>query len=285
VNRIAKASYRVLKDEGITSLMRYALAKLHRREFRILDSEEDSEGSEELQLRNLQVLEKGAPDRFPIPRLKLVKLVTGSTDLDFFLRSGKLGVENLNSILCKNGLDLSRFESILDFGCGCGRIVRHITTTGKLYGCDYNQEAITWAKNHLPIAQFCVNGLQPPTAYSDNKFDLIFAFSILTHMPEELGKLWMIEFRRLLRPRGFLILSLHGEGYLSEMTDEEKQRFRSDQFVVRSGHEMGTNRCSAFHPVKYIRDNLAQGFQILDFVARGATTCWRQDLLLLQKED
>lgn len=268
MKRIAKASYRVLRDEGITKLIRYTLAKLHRREFRILVPPPER-----------------APDGFPIPPLELVTLVIGAPDPEGFLSSGKLGVENLDSLLCKNGLDLSSFESILDFGCGCGRMIRHITTTGRLYGCDYNQEAITWAKDHLPIAQFCVNGLQPPTNYLSDTFDLIYAFSVLTHMPEELGKLWMIEFRRLLRPRGFLILSLHGEGYLSDMTDEEQQRFRSDQVVVRNEQDVGSNRCAAFHPAKYIRDSLAHGFRIIDFVARGATTCGRQDLLLLQKGD
>ena len=189
-------------------------------------------------------------------------------------------MENLESLLHRNGLKLTDFKAILDFGCGCGRIIRHLKTVGKVYGCDCNSEAIKWAKEHLPFAEFSRTHVTHPTAYSDNTFDLIFALSVLTHMPEELEYQWMSEFRRLLRPQGFLILSLHGDTYLERLTSKEKRRFLGGQIVVRGERHAGSNRCATFHPRHYVTENLAQGFHMVDFVPQGLQAT--QDLYLFQ---
>ena len=62
----------------------------------------------------------------PIPPLKLIYLVQGSDDISWFLRSGKLDVESMQEILEKNGLLLGKFDTIFDFGCGVGRVIRHL---------------------------------------------------------------------------------------------------------------------------------------------------------------
>src|SRR5208337_3263162 len=103
VNRILKASYRLLREAGFTRLLECSLEKLRRREFRILGS------FEELEARNLNRLEKGAPDGYPIPPIGLVKLVTSKIDLEWFLQSGEIAVANLESLLHRNGLKLAGF--------------------------------------------------------------------------------------------------------------------------------------------------------------------------------
>jgi len=274
--RILRASWRVLREEGLLTLAKYSLEKLYRGEFRILDSQIP----QELQSRNLKILQEGAPDNFPVPPINLVELVTGRFDLEWFLRSGNINAMNVENLLSRNSLRLSDFDSILDFGCGCGRIIRHLKTDGRLYGCDYNSEAIKWAEENLNFAEFSVNQLQPPTTYSDSKFDLILAISVLTHLTEELGHKWISEFRRLIRPQGFLILSLHGQASLQDLTSEERHCFLDEQIVVRGKRFVGRNPCRAVHPNRYVREKLANGFRVVDFVPQGLHNF--QDLYLLQ---
>ena len=41
---------------------------------------------------------------------------------------------------------------VLDWGCGCGRIIemfQHLTKNKEFYGCDIDAEAIDWCKNNL----------------------------------------------------------------------------------------------------------------------------------------
>jgi len=235
---------------------------------------------QELQSRNLKILQEGAPDNMPIPPINLVELVTGRFDLDWFLRSGNINAMNIENLLSKNSVRLSDFDAILDFGCGCGRVIRHLKTDGRLYGCDYNSEAIKWAKKHLNFAEFSVNKLKPPTSYSDSKFDLILAISVLTHLTEELGHKWISEFRRLIRPQGFLILSLHGRGSFQDLASKERLRFLDGQIVVREEQHVGSNSCVAFHPTEYVREELVKGFRMVDFVPQGLHNF--QDLYLLQ---
>lgn len=263
LKRIVMASSRVLRDEGLVSLMRQSSQKLRRRELRILEPIVETEA--------------------PIPPSRLINLVDGSPDVDWFLRSGKLAAESLESLLRSNGLGLSNFGSILDFGCGCGRVIRHIETAARLFGCDYNPDLVEWCSTHLPAVQFSVNQLQPPTGYSNDAFDLIYAFSVLTHLTEELGHDWVSEFRRSLRPQGFLVLSLHGEAYVPRLSFEDKRRFLSGQIVVKEGQHAGNNICSAFHPAKYVLDHLAKDFRFVDFVPQGAKGNPVQDLFLFQK--
>ncbi|MGH7349594.1 MAG: class I SAM-dependent methyltransferase, partial [Candidatus Rokuibacteriota bacterium] len=99
-------------------------------------------------------------------------------------------------------------------------------------------------------------------------FGLTYAFSVFTHLPEVLQRPWLQELARVTRPRGYLLLSLHGEAYVHErfsLTDQE--RFRRGELVVRNPELANTSdqyaRCGAYHPPSYVREQLAHGLEIL----------------------
>jgi hypothetical protein len=62
----------------------------------------------------------------PLPPATLRHWVAGTDDLPWFLNSGQLGAQTIVSILAKQHIELEQLESILDFGCGCGRVLRHL---------------------------------------------------------------------------------------------------------------------------------------------------------------
>jgi len=46
-------------------------------------------------------------------------------------------------ILEKNGFNFNEFTNVLDFGCGCGRVIRNwYNYKPSFYGADYNSELI-----------------------------------------------------------------------------------------------------------------------------------------------
>src|SRR5438105_5731228 len=53
-----------------------------------------------------------------LPSAKLISAVTGSEDVDWFLKSGQQGRASIENILKKNGIELEHLGAVLDFGCG-----------------------------------------------------------------------------------------------------------------------------------------------------------------------
>jgi predicted TPR repeat methyltransferase len=214
-------------------------------------------------------------------------MVAATDDLDWFLRSGELGARSLVDTLANRAPALGEFKTILDFGCGCARVLRHVKgmTPAALHGSDCNARAIEWCKENLKFATFTVNALEPPLTYPDGMFDLIYVFSILTHLTEPLQQQWMAELRRVLAPGGYLALSLHGEKAAEALSADDHARFKSGAMVVREAEVVGTNYCSSYHPESYVRKVLARGFEIIDLVPEGAKGCPPQDLYLMRRSD
>ena len=67
-------------------------------------------------------------------------------------------------------------------------------------GSDLSGGAIDWCRGNLPFARFETNGLSPPLAFADASFDLAYALSVLTHLPEAIQHEWMDELRRVVLP-------------------------------------------------------------------------------------
>jgi 2-polyprenyl-3-methyl-5-hydroxy-6-metoxy-1,4-benzoquinol methylase len=131
-------------------------------------------------------------DAVPLPPEVLRLMVAGTGDADWFLAAGKLAADALAELLARNGIDLAACESVLDFGCGCGRVARHILhLPAALHGCDSNPVAVEWCGEHLPGGRFRVNALASPLDYDAESFDVVYAFSVLTHLPPDLQTHWM----------------------------------------------------------------------------------------------
>jgi SAM-dependent methyltransferase len=219
-----------------------------------------------------------------VPPPHLISLVAGVRDSGWFLTSGKLGAQALHDVLLKNSVEIARFESILDFGCGLGRVLRHLPdlTEARLSGCDYNRRLIAWCRANLPFAEFSINKLEGRLKYDDRSFDFTYALSVFTHLTASQHKFWIDELRRILQPGGYLFLTTHGKHYEQQIPEELRIRFHDGELVVVKPDRAGENACAAFHPEKYVRDELARGWDVVDFVERGALGNPLQDVYLLR---
>lgn len=234
--------------------------------------------------RNTRVRET-ASGSLPLPPERLVVLVAGSPDLGWFIEGGRRAAECIRDAATRQGKPLEEMHAVLDFGCGCGRVLRHLAGVSgpRLCGCDYNRELIAWSRRHLPFGEFTTNELAPPLPWPDWSFDLVWALSVFTHLPEELQRSWIAELRRVLRPGGLLLVTTQGTHYADQLTPAERTRFENGELVVRYREAPGTNLCSAFHPEAYVRESFAAGFELAEFLPAGATGNPHQDLLVLRK--
>ena len=219
----------------------------------------------------------------PIPPPEEIYLVTGAEDASWFLKSGEIHTRIIRELLEKNGLDIEKFDSFLDFGCGCGRLIRHWNKLEgpSVHGTDYNPRLISWCEKNLDFARFQVNDLVGEFGYEDGKFDLVYAFSVFTHLTEAQHYHWLGELSRVLRPGGHLLITTHGERFVDKLSPAETEQYRSGHLVVRREEEAGSNRCAAFHPERYVREKLAGDLTVTDY--RPGTPECSQDMYLLKK--
>ncbi|PWU25338.1 MAG: hypothetical protein C5B48_01855, partial [Candidatus Rokuibacteriota bacterium] len=61
----------------------------------------------------------------PLPPARLrAQIGPAHADASFFLRSGRRHAELVSGLLGAHGASVEQLDAILDFGCGCGRVVR-----------------------------------------------------------------------------------------------------------------------------------------------------------------
>jgi SAM-dependent methyltransferase len=206
-------------------------------------------------------------------------------DAAYFLQSGREHAELIRGLLRDGGSSVEELQSLLDWGCGCGRVLRHWSDLPDLSvnGCDVTRKMVAWCRENLPFAHVTVNELEPPLPYGDASFDLVYAFSVMTHLPEELQHSWMRELLRVLKPDGFLLISTLGEYYLSlqRLNEAERQAFARGEVVVLYDGAPGTSLCSVYHPREYVQRTLAADFDVVAY--RPAADAGRHDLHLLRK--
>jgi SAM-dependent methyltransferase len=243
-------------------------------------------------LRSL-VRPDSAPDGLPLPPPSLRFLAVGATDMQTFIRGGETVARMITQTLARHGVAMQQLSALLDFGVGCGRVLRNwkgLAAQGvEIHGTDYNPKLVAWCHRGLPFASFEVNGLAPPLPYEDARFDLVYSYSVFTHLPEEIQPAWAQELRRVLRPSGLLLFTTHGTPFAkARLTAEELERFSAGELVVRAPTAAGTNPYAAFHPERYVRDRLAAGFTVLEFAEGAGPSASaggrvRQDVHLLRK--
>lgn len=224
-----------------------------------------------------------AHDDLPLPPPALVYAINGHFDLETYYESGRRHAEIIRQLLAGHALPIERFHSLLDFGCGCGRVLRQWRELAQthVHGCDYNPKLVDWCRHSLLFAEFRLNQLEPPLPYPDAEMEFVYGLSVFTHLTEELQKAWLRDLERVLTPGGVLLLTTKGRSWFSSLNAEERARFERGELVVQEERYPGKNFCAAFHPEAYVRERFTEAFRVLDIVA--ATDNLSQDIVLLQK--
>ncbi len=225
------------------------------------------------------------PEKYPVPPEDLRWRVVGNRDENYFLQSSKRAMGFFDSVLAKGGKSFKDFSEILDFGCGCGRLIRSLrglsTPAARLYGSDIDAEAIAWCAQNIPDARFSVNGEYPPLPFGDASIDLVYASSVFTHLDAEHQFRWLEELRRIVKPGGYLLLTFRHKYNIDQIRDEAiRNRVREE--VARHGIYYMTTALwkgvfpswygGAYHTPEYIKENWGKYFELLHIADAGVVT-------------
>jgi SAM-dependent methyltransferase len=228
----------------------------------------------------------------PIPPAMLRYRVGGSFDREVFLGIGAGCAVDLQKLAVLGGKDLVHCGPVLDFACGCGRVIRHFKDHApgfQWHGSDIDPEAIKWCRENLgSVASFGTNGFQPPTSFEDDMFEVIYSVSLFTHLNEQDQFKWLRELARIVRKDGIVIASVHGPFTHEQLPPEDASKVRADGFLYRVG-QTGKLKLdglpdfyqTAYTTEKYIRERWSEFFEVVAYEERAMSGY--QDAVVLRK--
>jgi len=115
---------------------------------------------------------------------------------------------------------------------------------------------------------------------------LVYAISVFTHLNEELQFLWLDELKRITKPNGILLLTLHNTDLLKTRISKKENfsEVTKKGFVHRKGDlfqgifpDWYQN---AYHSKEYVMENYSKYFKILHYIPNGVNNL--QDIVLLE---
>jgi len=177
--------------------------------------------------------------RGPIPPFENRRRV-GPKKIGDFFSGGRQAHECLKHCIETHQTRPLRESVVLDFGCGCGRVSQFfVNEVAQLHSSDVDSTAIAYLKKAFPGIRTHVNGAVPPLPCADSFFDVVYSWSVWTHLPYESQELWLKEMVRILKPGGVALITTQGptvlRNFLKSPKMEEEWRGTTEKDLLTSG--------------------------------------------------
>ncbi len=102
---------------------------------------------------------------------------------------------------------------VLDLGCGAGEFTALAAAAGtRVVGVEVAQAALARARAAHPALDFRAAEIDAPLPLADNSFELVWASEVIEHVADTAR--WLSEVRRVLVPRGRLLITTPAHGRL-----------------------------------------------------------------------
>ena len=233
--------------------------------------------------------EASAASEIPMPSALMRFRVSEDLSRREFRRMGEHCASIIEQHALARSAGLANCRRVLDFGCGCGRtlfwLVRRYPCV-EFHGVDVDREAIDWCRLHLDSARFVASPITPPLPYPDQHFDLVYCFSVFTHLDEGLQDLWLDELHRIVRRDGILLLTVHG-GRAAEVLDaDDRLKLNTAGFLFKSSGKLKGLvppwYQTAWHSEDYIVRRISRWFRDVRYTS---IPDGMQDIVTARKDD
>ena len=212
-------------------------------------------------------------------------------DLIPFVKVGSRCAKDIQAIMQLAGESIASRNSVLDFGCGCGRTLNWLSKDNasvSFFGTDIDEESIDWCRKNYPDIEFHVNDLSPPLSFPNNSFDLVYAVSVFSHLEEKNHLEWLEELHRVLNPSGFLLVSYHGTKSQALLSVQERNSIATKGFLFKV-EGLGKYKLdglpdiyqSAYISTSYIKEHWSKYFKIENIIDEGMNA--HQSVVLMRK--
>jgi SAM-dependent methyltransferase len=102
--------------------------------------------------------------------------------------------------------------SLMEFASGYGMVTRHLSSVlphAAITSCDIHPEALEFIRGQLGVSVVMSHRL-PEDLHFAQPYDVVFALSFFSHLPELTFGRWLAALYRNVKPNGLLIFTTHG---------------------------------------------------------------------------
>lgn len=170
--------------------------------------------------------------------------------------------------LSKHGFDHTKFNTILDFGCGSGRIASLFDySKQEIWGTDINENKLKWCRENMPLNINFIHVSTPHLPFSDGYFNCIYAISVFTHIGHDYLS-WLLELRRILSDDGVCLITIIDDytiysdiewNYIKERKERLKDYILQDYRILHAEN-------ITFFRTKAILSEIEKYFKILEYI-------------------
>jgi ubiquinone/menaquinone biosynthesis C-methylase UbiE len=228
---------------------------------------------------------RSSGDALPPARLRF--RVSETLDPQLFRAVGENAARHVKDALTSVGRPIEDFKNVLEFGCGCGRVIAPLAREfpqARFFGTDVDAEAISWCATNLSGIEFKSNGELPPLPYDAQQFDLVYCISVFTHLDDAHTRAWLAELNRVVKPEGIVALSTHGEHVWQSLPKDQQHALIRDGYLFQRTQKLRGIQPewyqTSYHAREYILGLVAHEFNVLAHIPQGMGY---QDLIVAEK--
>jgi SAM-dependent methyltransferase len=134
-------------------------------------------------------------------KVDAIRAISDQDNDQSFEVSGRTDANDLAALL-------SPGSTVLEIGCGTGRVMQHLASAcGRLHGIDISEAMVAQGRErlaHLPNVNFEVGNGYDLAPFDDESFNLVYSLYAFQHMPKTTAYNYLVESARVLRPDGLL---------------------------------------------------------------------------------
>jgi GT2 family glycosyltransferase/glycosyltransferase involved in cell wall biosynthesis/ubiquinone/menaquinone biosynthesis C-methylase UbiE len=133
----------------------------------------------------------------------------------------------IRDVAASNGMKLGPDSRVLDFGVSWGRIIRCLlrdVSPSGLYGVDTSDRFLSAARQTGVPGDLRLIQPDGNLPFKDSTFDVVYAYSVFTHLPEHIQNIWLAEIARTLKPGGIFVATVQPPRFLEFIQNADKQK-------------------------------------------------------------
>jgi len=205
-----------------------------------------------------------------------------------YLDSGYETMKIIMDYITKFNPSLLSNNKVLDYGCGHGRIMRHITGNLKpslLVGADVWDGAIKFCSEEFDSKPFLISNENHITNLGE-KFDIIISISVFSHLPPHRFHENLKSLSLSLNDEGLLFFTTHGDFHRELKNVTLENGYFYGQVGKNPNHTDGRLPGDEYSFMCVTKDFVEKqledvGLKLLEFKETGITS---QDLYMAKKE-